>query len=146
MASSANIKIDTERMEEVLRPIRLLGIAGEAIAEVKRAREKHGSNADLADGTGRHSSILQDAHEYGLVAYADEFGGVNIADNHDVMKSLQALNDYGMANGRTHTRIGVLLEEAFEAAETDNLVDLRTEVIQFIAMGLDWVADIDVRS
>lgn len=131
---------------EIFRPLVLMGIANEAVQEVTRARKKHGSNADLADGTGRYASILNEAHELASLFNVESTGQAYIPDNEDMTLALQRLNDTRCADGRKHTRLGILFEEAFEAAETENAADLRAELIQVIAMGLDWVADLDQRS
>ena len=122
-----------EAMAEAVRPIKLSSIALEAIDEVSKARAKHGSNADLAYGVGPEASILGEANLAG-------------STNHGAEVALQALNDSGCANGRSHTRLGILLEEAFEAASAENPAELRKELIQVAAMALDWIVDLDDRA
>jgi hypothetical protein len=119
-------------MAEAVRPIKLGAVALEAIEEVSSAHRKHGPNADLADGTGPLESILDDAH-------------VVAVTNSGAAMALQRLNDKACARNRTHTRLGILLEEAFEAAEADSPTELRKELIQVAAMALDWIVDIDDR-
>lgn len=126
-------KTNFNGFNELFRPLSLMAIAGEAVVEVSRAREKHGPNTDLADGIGSGSeSILSDA-------------GITFVSNIRAMKALQRLNDRHTPE-RPTTRLAVMLEEAFEAAAADSVEDLRTELIQTIAMALDWVADIDERA
>ena len=120
---------------EIFRPLRLATIGTEGAAEVARAREKHGPNDDLLDGCGPASDSI--ARLLGMESY--------MGANFQVESHIKAVNDYGMAHGRTHTRAGVLLEEVVEAIASDNRADLRTELIQVIAMAQDWVADLDVR-
>jgi len=140
----------SSQFDEVMRPFRLMAIGMEAIEEVSKAREKHGSNADLADGTGRYQSILNEAHTVSPVADTyrdrDEVLHLDISDNEDLERALKKLNDDRCADGRKHTRLGILLEEAFEAAASESPEDLRAELVQVVAMGIDWIADLDARA
>jgi hypothetical protein len=117
---------------EAMRPILLLAIGSEAVAEVSKAREKHGPNSDLLDGTGPSLSILSDAQIANVTNLAAEV-------------AVKRLNDQGMANDRTHTRFGILLEEVLEAGAANNSKDLRAELVQVMAMAADWIADLDAR-
>lgn len=132
MAKTPNVET-TPSLTDLLRPLALMAIGAEGVHEVSRAREKHGSNADLAFGTGPAAEGI--AKLLGMSA-----SRMTNAAFEDMVK---AVNDYGMSHGRTHTRAGVLLEEVVEAIATDNNADLRTELVQVIAMAQDWVADID---
>lgn len=135
-------------LPEIMRPLRLMGIASEAVQEVASARAKHGSNADLADGTGKYASVLREATERGgheSLFDVSSTGQAYIPDNEDMERLFKDFNDDQCAAGRKHTRLGILLEEAFEAAASENPAELRAELIQTIAMGLDWVADLDAR-
>lgn len=138
-------KIDmTAQVAEAMRPMRLLGIASQAIQEVTAAREKHGPNTDLADGTGSDGSLLWGLLYGGGLSALIDVDGVEVT-NAELELAMQKVNDDACAAGRKHTRAGILLEEAFEALATDDPAELRKELIQVIAMGLDWVADIDAR-
>jgi hypothetical protein len=121
-------------LNEIFRPIRLMTIASEAVAEVTRAHEKHGPNTNLSEGVGPGRSILQ---EIGIQ------GGVE--SNHDLMLRVQHFNDTRCAQGNKHTRAGIVLEEFVEALAATTSDERRTELIQTIAMLLDWVGDLDAR-
>lgn len=119
-------------LNEIMRPLRLMGIAGEAVQEISRARGLHGPNSDLAEGVGPGASILQ---QVGLT------GGIE--SNHDLMLRLQHFNDTRCADGRRHTRATIVLEEFVEALSAATTDERRIELVQTIAMLLDWVADLD---
>lgn len=136
MAEIPPFKIDLKMpdVDDILRPLRLSTIGLEGVEEVTRARKKHGSNADLAYGVGAGSNSIARM----LLGVESDH-----VENRTIESRIKTFNDYGMAHGRTHTRLGVLLEEVIEAGASDNNADLRTELIQVIAMAQDWVADID---
>jgi hypothetical protein len=124
---------------EMFRPLVLMGIANEAVTEVSNARKKHGPNTDLADGDiGQGGTFLQ---SMGIPL----IGGRRIT-NAAVEEQAQHTNDSACADGRKHTRAGILFEEFAEAVAADDASALRLELIQVIAMALDWVADLDQRS
>lgn len=132
-----------DAMAAAVRPIKLSAVALEVIDEVRSAHAKHGPNKDLADGTGPFESIVDEAHLANPSLAIWDCG-----DNQDFAMAFKALNDKACADGRKHTRLGILLEEAFEAAEcaTGDDASLRKELIQVAAMALDWIVDIDDRA
>ena len=124
-----------EAMAEAVRPVKLSTVALEAIEEVSKARQKHGSNADLADGTGPGERFFED---YGFEGEAD-------LPNWEAEHIAKSVTDSACAAGRKHTRAQILFEEFVEAVATGRPEDLRKELIQVIAMGLDWIVDLDDR-
>ncbi len=138
MAERQDIKVE---LQEAVRPFRLLSIGTEFVKEVGRAREKHGPNTDLADGTGRHESAIFEANEHSDLADGWDY----IPDNEDMATMFKVYNDERCADGRKHTRLGIVLEEVFEAAAENDSDLLRAELVQVGAMVLDWIADIDKR-
>lgn len=132
-------------MHEAIRPLRLLAISGEVIHEVSRAREKHGPNAHLADGTGPGETLIRDLRNEGnLDIGAEDDGGINYwPSNYELELAAQQANDQHRETPTT--RLMVLLEEAFEAGAAVDATDLRAELIQVAAMAIDWIADLDDR-
>lgn len=124
---------------EIMRPLRLMAIASEAVQEVTRAREKHGPNTGLAYGNDPNGSLIEElVFEGDLANDASEIGN-NLA----LERAMQKINDDRCADGRKHTRLGILLEEAFEALSAATPAELRTELVQVVAMALDALADLD---
>lgn len=121
--------------EGVVRQARLHRIAAEALQEVQRAEAKHGRQSGIPDGTGPDVQIPQVQGRIEPVAVT----------NHEWAQRCKYDTDKNAHEGRV-TRLDILLEEVAEASAEDALPVLREELIQVIAMGIAWVADIDERS
>lgn len=141
MAEAGDLKVNVETPDfaEVFRPMRLMGIGIEVLEEIKRARDKHGSNAALPDGTGKLASVLNDLHHT-----PGRSGSLYTKDNEDLEALAKARTDLAHDEG-TKTREMILTEEWAEAVAEEDPAALRAELIQVAAMAMDWVADIDVR-
>lgn len=132
------IKIEAD-LTEVFRPLQLHGIALEAIEEIRRARKKHGSNADLPDGTGPEKHVL-----HHLASWSGGSNREMPITNAELEQGAKARTDECHNRG-VKTREMILTEEWAEAMAESDVDALRGELIQLIAMGIDWVCDIDRR-
>jgi hypothetical protein len=116
----AVIKIDVKSaveamkvaLEPVLERIELNALASEAVAEVYRARAKHGKQGGLPDGTG--------------------------SDQMKQMADWARANTDRACDLGEMTRLDILLEEVYEAAAEDDLEALDAELNQVGGVILAW--------
>jgi hypothetical protein len=108
-------------------------IASEVLAELARQDAKWGEQ-NHPDGTGPLTLPLFDAGAF----LDDDTKAVDLADAFTRRTNERA--DQGEVTWRD-----ILLEEVFEALAEDDLVKLRTELIQVSAVAEQWVAAIDRR-
>ncbi|MDP3208119.1 MAG: hypothetical protein Q8M65_03130 [Rhodoglobus sp.] len=112
-------------------------IAEEIRREVMRSIEKHGDQANLPAGTGRHTSPLRDMANgvTSMVDFQQYWARTARADA--VVSTDRASYDGSV------TWWHILREEVFEASAEDDPMGLRAELVQVGAVVLKWIEALD---
>jgi hypothetical protein len=134
------LSVDLEPMRRVVDSLvetaEIYEIFGDVSAEIRRAREKHGTQHHIEMGTGREASYLEqlDHAAVELKLYTDDDYTLDCLDNAQLE---QCAKHVCQETGDTWVKI--LGEEFFEAVATDDPDELDAELVQTIAMAVSML-------